>query len=191
MKEKINITDYADIITKALPKGILLNTMGDKFNSMVIGWGHLGTLWSLPTFVVYVRQSRYTKGQLDKTGEFTVSVPLDGTIPSIHTICGTKSGFDIDKDKLVSILQQDRQRYNEAYLKGYKDRDGEIVRCRDCKWWDKKDESDYGYCHACKHGYSSPHWEIGIYRTYKGNWYCADGEREDEDEEEDIQTDEE
>ena len=102
-----------------------------------------------------------------------------------------KAGFDIDKDKFVSILQQDRQRYNEAYLKGYKDRDGEIVRCRDCKWWDKKDESDYGYCHACKHGYSSPHWEIGIYRTYKGNWYCADGEREDEDEEEDIQTDEE
>ena len=52
-----------------------------------------------------------------------------------------------------------------------------VVRCRDCKWWDKKDESPYGYCHACKHGHWSEHWEISIYRTYKGDWYCADGER--------------
>ena len=84
MKEKISITEYANLITEALPKGILLNTNGDKFNSMVIGWGHIGTLWGLPTFVVYVRQSRYTKGQLDKTGEFTVSVPLDGIVPPIN-----------------------------------------------------------------------------------------------------------
>ena len=39
-KEKIDITDYASLITKALPKGSLLNTSADKFNSMVIGWGH-------------------------------------------------------------------------------------------------------------------------------------------------------
>ena len=52
-----------------------------------------------------------------------------------------------------------------------------LVRCKDCKWWDKKDDSNYGYCHACKHEYYSDHWEIGIYRTYKGNWFCADGER--------------
>lgn len=51
-----------------------------------------------------------------------------------------------------------------------------VVRCKDCKWWDKKDGSNYGYCHACKQGYSSDHWEIGIYRTYKGDWFCADGE---------------
>lgn len=53
----------------------------------------------------------------------------------------------------------------------------QVVRCGECKWWDKKDESPYGYCHACKHGHWSEHWEISIYRTYKGDWYCADGER--------------
>ncbi len=63
MKEKINITDYANVITKALPKGIFLNTLADdKFNSMVIGWGHLGILWGRPTFPVYVRQGKDLSG---------------------------------------------------------------------------------------------------------------------------------
>ena len=55
------------------------------------------------------------------------------------------------------------------------DKPQELVRCKDCKWWDKKDDL-YGYCNACKHGYHSSNWEIGIYRTYKGDWFCADGE---------------
>ena len=97
MKERINITEYANQITRLLPKEILLNTNGDKFNSMVIGWGHVGTLWSLPTFHVYVRQGRYTKGQLDKTGEFTISVPLEKPDPVITKICGSHSGHNIDK----------------------------------------------------------------------------------------------
>ncbi len=48
MKEMINITEYAQMITEALPKGILLNTKDAKFNSMVIGWGALGTVWGQP-----------------------------------------------------------------------------------------------------------------------------------------------
>ena len=97
MKEHINITKYADKITEALPKGILLNTNGDKFNSMVIGWGALGTVWSVPAYTVYVRQGRYTKAQLDKTGEFTVSVPLGDPDPKIEKVCGSLSGRNVDK----------------------------------------------------------------------------------------------
>ena len=119
MKKKIDVKEYAGLLDEAIGKGILLNTQDQKFNSMVIGWGHLGTLWSLPTFVVYVRQSRYTKGQLDKTGEFTVSVPLDGTIPSIHTICGTKSGFDIDKEKEAGLTLVDAEIIQTPGIKEY------------------------------------------------------------------------
>lgn len=86
MKEKIDITDYANLITKALPKEILLNTSADKFNSMVIGWGHIGTLWGRSTFHVYVRQGRFTREQLDKSGEFSVSVPLGRPDPMINRI---------------------------------------------------------------------------------------------------------
>ena len=60
---------------------------------------------------------------------------------------------------------------------GLKEKPKELVRCKDCKWWDKKEHSPYGYCHACKHGYHSEHWEIGIYRTYREDFFCADGER--------------
>ena len=97
MKETIRVSDYAGLITEMLPKGILLNTMADKFDSMVIGWGHLGTIWGRQTFVAYVRQSRFTKEQLDRTGEFTVSVPLDGVCPKIGKVCGSMSGRDTDK----------------------------------------------------------------------------------------------
>ena len=31
---------------------------------------------------------------------------------------------------------------------GLKEKPKELVRCKDCKWWDKKGESPYGYCHA-------------------------------------------
>ena len=97
MKEKINVSDYAQHIQEALPRGILLNTMGDKFNAMVIGWGHLGVIWGRRTFVVYVREGRYTKPQLDKTGEFTISVPLEGPDGVINRVCGSLSGRDVDK----------------------------------------------------------------------------------------------
>ncbi|MBR6029251.1 MAG: flavin reductase [Clostridia bacterium] len=101
----ISVFDYAEQIGKALPRGILLNTCGEKFNSMVIGWGHLGFIWGLPTFTVYVRQSRYTKPQLDATGEFSLSVPAgDGLLsPEIMRVFGSQSGRDVNKADFVTL----------------------------------------------------------------------------------------
>ena len=120
MKEKINVFDYAELITKALPAGILLNTQGEKFNSMVIGWGHLGVIWGLPTFTVYVRQSRYTKPQIDKTGEFTVSVPLNGRLDSeVFQICGAQSGRDVDKEKAARLTLVDADEIRTPGIREY------------------------------------------------------------------------
>ena len=109
MKQKITVTDYAQRITEALPQGVLLNTNGDKHNAMVIGWGGLGTCWSVPTFTVYVRENRYTKSQLDKTGVFTVSIPLDKADPVITKICGWQSGHNIDKVKEAGLTLEEPQ----------------------------------------------------------------------------------
>ena len=108
MSETINAFDYAEHITKTLPRGILLNTSGEKFNSMVIGWGHLGVIWGLPTFTVYVRQSRYTHPQLDRTGEFSVSVPMGADArlsPEIMRVFGSQSGRDINKADFVTLSE--------------------------------------------------------------------------------------
>ena len=60
-KRKINITDYSNIITEILEKGAFLTTKaGDKVNSMVIGWGHVGRVWEKPVFIAYVRDCRFT-----------------------------------------------------------------------------------------------------------------------------------
>lgn len=56
----------------------------------------------------------------------------------------------------------------------------EIIRCKECRWWDKYGDYDKGYCMAAKHGYWSEHWEINIRRTYKGDFYCADAEPKEE-----------
>ena len=120
MKEKINLADYAQKITDALPHGgVLLNTNGDKFNTMIIGWGSLGTCWSVPTFTVYVREHRYTKAQLDKTGEFTVSIPLDKPNGEIVKVCGSKSGKNIDKVKEAQLTLEEPQTNHTPGVKEY------------------------------------------------------------------------
>lgn len=103
MTEKINLEEYTGHITKMLTKGILLNTMADKFNSMVIGWGNIGTTWNMPTFVAYVRENRYTKACIDRTGEFSLSIPLEAPDANINKICGWQSGRDIDKVKEAGL----------------------------------------------------------------------------------------
>ncbi|MBR3250229.1 MAG: flavin reductase [Erysipelotrichaceae bacterium] len=118
MKEKINVFDYAELISKSLRPGILLNSNGDKFNSMVIGWGHLGVIWGMDTFCVYVRRSRYTKSQIDKTGAFTVSVPLYGKPDeNISMICGKRSGRDINKADHLTLV--DAEKNNVPGVKEY------------------------------------------------------------------------
>ena len=108
MKENINIFEYAGKITEALGKGgILLNSKADKFNSMVIGWAGIGRCWNKPVFTVYVRENRYTKPQIDQTGEFTVSIPDGGADPLINKVCGSQSGKDIDKVKEAGLTLEE------------------------------------------------------------------------------------
>ena len=73
-------------------------------------------------------------------------------------------GVIVDRDELVKALRYDRNQYQ----KGYKDRDVEIVRCRDCKHGVSVFDSIVCKRHQPK------------YRTQFGHdpdWFCADGER--------------
>ena len=67
-------------------------------------------------------------------------------------------GINIDKDELLNALQYDRGQY----MKGYADRDTEIVRCKDCVYWDSQ-------CQSCEliDGIMNP------------DFFCANGVRKD------------
>lgn len=119
VKEKINAFDYSEKIAKSLRKGILLNSRDEKFNSMVIGWGHLGVIWGEPTFVAYVRDSRYTKAPIDKTGVFTVSIPEGEPDPHINAVCGGMSGRDVDKAAEAHLTLEEPEENGVPGIKEY------------------------------------------------------------------------
>jgi len=79
-------------------QGLLLTSCdpGGKPNAMTIGWGTVGVIWGKPVFAVLVRPSRYTFGNIEKSGEFVVSVPTD-EMQEECMFCGTVSGRGHDK----------------------------------------------------------------------------------------------
>ena len=104
MKKIIDAFDYAGDICKAMKKGILLTTkVDDVVNTMTIGWGTMGIEWGRPMFVAYVRESRYTHEMIEKCGEFTVNIPIGSVDTKILSVCGTKSGRDMDKIKELGL----------------------------------------------------------------------------------------
>ncbi|MBR1877391.1 MAG: flavin reductase family protein [Paludibacteraceae bacterium] len=97
-KRKIDICEYAGQIIKAMRPGILLTTkVGDKVNSMAIGWGTIGVEWEKPVFVAYVRTCRFTHEMLQGNGEFTINVPVGDFPRKALGLLGSKSGRDMDK----------------------------------------------------------------------------------------------
>ena len=68
----------------------------EKFNTMTISWGGLGTIWGMPVATVYVRTSRYTHDFMDDNEYFTVSFYPEDMKKTLG-ILGSKSGREIDK----------------------------------------------------------------------------------------------
>ena len=118
-KRRVDVTDYANVITKALPQGILLTTKGSKVNSMVIGWGTLGTNWGKPVFAVYVREGRFTRRQLAENPEFTISVPLGEFDHRIIAVCGGKSGRNTDKVQEAGLTLVDAEKISVPAVKEF------------------------------------------------------------------------
>ncbi|MBQ9440380.1 MAG: flavin reductase family protein [Paludibacteraceae bacterium] len=97
-KQKIDIFRCAGDIISALRPGILITTkVGDKLNSMTIGWGTLGVVWEKPIFIAYVRTCRFTHEMLHGNGEFTINVPVGDFPRKALGFLGSKSGRDMDK----------------------------------------------------------------------------------------------
>ena len=100
------------MLTKTDPKSLkdnVFSLIGDKWmlitagtaedcNTMTASWGGLGVLWGVPAATCYIRPQRHTKQFVDREDYFTLTFFGEEWRQQL-TLCGTKSGRDVDKIK--------------------------------------------------------------------------------------------
>lgn len=90
----------------------------DKVNTMTISWGSIGFMWAKPVFMILVRPTRYTYELIEKSGNFTVSIPFGKDMKKALSICGTKSGRDTDKSSLANLSYIDSEEVDSPIVEG-------------------------------------------------------------------------
>lgn len=77
----------------------------EKFNTMTISWGGLGTIWNKPVVTVFVRPNRYTYEFMENNEYFTISF-YDKEYKEDLGILGSKSGRNLDKISLTKLTPE-------------------------------------------------------------------------------------
>jgi len=77
----------------------------EKFNSMTISWGGLGTIWNKPVVTVYVKPIRYTYEFMENNEYFTLSF-YDENYRKDLGILGSQSGRNLDKIALTNLTPE-------------------------------------------------------------------------------------
>jgi flavin reductase (DIM6/NTAB) family NADH-FMN oxidoreductase RutF len=104
MYKEIGVFDYSNKVLERMNPGNFLTTKkGNTINTMIIGWGGITIEWGKPIFIVLVRDARATFDLIESSGEFTVSVPLEGNLNKAIGICGTKSLREINKFEYCNL----------------------------------------------------------------------------------------
>ncbi len=110
MIEALEMDAVRDTIYKELSLGrVFLTTKDAKPNTMVISWGGITEFWGKTSFFAPIRHSRYSHDPIAKTGEFTVSFPLNDDLKEALKFCGSKSGRDHDKFDVCALTPVEGQ----------------------------------------------------------------------------------
>ena len=83
-------------------------------------------------------------------------------------------------DEVLSQIFKDPERIGKDILEEVSSVPLEVVRCKDCEWFDCEEGAIFGYCDAAEHKYHSPKWAISIRRRHHMDFYCADAERRED-----------
>lgn len=106
--------EQSDAVMERIKKGAFLTVQAEgSVNTMTIGWATIGYIWQKPVFMIAVRDSRHTFTLLEKTDNFSVSIPAGDEHNTAITFCGTKSGREYDKFRQCN-LQQKKATYIES-----------------------------------------------------------------------------
>lgn len=115
--ERVRYNSFADEVLKQLEKGVFLTSkFDDQVNTMTIGWGSISYIWGMPIFMVAVRYSRHTYNLIDKSKEFTVSVPLRSDLSKELEYFGTHSGKNVDKYKKFDLKLVEGQKVSTPII---------------------------------------------------------------------------
>lgn len=94
----IAYNDKLKEVMDQLGKGAFLTVKVDEeVNTMTIGWGMIGLIWNKPIFQVLVRESRHTHELMERSEDFTVSLPIGKDLKEALAFCGSMSGKSINK----------------------------------------------------------------------------------------------
>ena len=92
MYKEIKITEVSREVLEGIQKGAFLTVKNQgKVNTMTIGWGSIGYVWSKHIFTAFVRYSRYTHEIINNSKDFTVSIPLSDCSEDINSNFFSKS----------------------------------------------------------------------------------------------------
>jgi flavin reductase (DIM6/NTAB) family NADH-FMN oxidoreductase RutF len=100
----IKVNELTDNVFSLIGKDWMLITSGtvDNYNTMTASWGGMGYLWNKNVCFIFVRPSRYTYEFMEQNDTFSLNFFTDEWRNAL-TICGKKSGRDIDKAKETGL----------------------------------------------------------------------------------------
>ena len=119
--KRVEYSDYVPALIQQLSKGgaFLTSRLMGKDNTMTIGWATVGIMWGKPILTAAVRYSRHTYELVDKSGEFTVSVPSKNSLKKALGFCGSRSGRDFDKFEECGLKKLEGQKVNVPVIAEY------------------------------------------------------------------------
>ena len=115
MEKSDGMVKNLEELTNTLNQQRMLITAGtpDQYNMMTASRGGFGVLWGKKVAFIFVRKNRYTNEFIQKSDQISLSF-FDEKYRDILTLCGTKSGREIDKMKEVPLTMQENFTFQEA-----------------------------------------------------------------------------
>lgn len=98
--KQIEPSEFKENIFETIGKEWMLVTGGNRehFNMMTASWGGIGWLWNKPVAFLFIRPERYTYEFLKNNRKLSLSfLGKEEEARKIYTLCGSKSGRDINK----------------------------------------------------------------------------------------------
>ena len=103
MFKEINAKEIDGNLIKAISDEWMLISAGNEkgYNMMTASWGFAGEVWGNDSVMALIRPQRYTMDYVNQNDCFTLS--FYGDRKDIHSVCGSKSGRDVDKTALTGL----------------------------------------------------------------------------------------